>query len=172
MEKFYHKAYGGWSYEIIDEEAFEKYWWGRRPSSKEALEEWLFDPHKTQHQMMKEHGKKNIGWNIRELMKQGIIRRFQREDDDKSLKSRYKKRRSDVDIYAEILYLANEGGVGKTVFVNQANLNFKIIKKYLSNLIEEEMLKVDGRIYKTTDKGVDFLLHYEELGKLGTRGPF
>ena len=169
MEKVYNKAYGGYSYEIIDEEAYENYWLRRKPSSREAFEEWLFDPHKTQHQMMKEHGKKNIGWNMRELMKQGIIRRFQREDDDESLKARYKKRRSDVDIYAEILYLANEGGVGKTVFVNQANLNFKIIRRYLSNLIEEELLKVEGKKYETTDKGIDFLNHYEELGKLGRR---
>ena len=166
MEKIYHKAYGGWSYEIIDEDDYERYWWGKRPSSKEAFEEWLFDPHKTQHQMMKDHGKKNIGWNMRELIKQGIIRRFQREDADKSLKSRYRKRRSDLDISAEILYLANEGGVGKTVIVNQANLNFVIINRYLSNLLERELIKVDGKIYETTDKGIDFLNHYEELHKL------
>jgi len=172
MEKIYHKAYGGWSYEIIDEKSYEQYWWGKRPSSKEAFETWLFDPHKTQHQMMKEHGKKNIGWNMRELIKAEIIRRFQREDDDESLKARYKKRRSDVDIYAEILYLANEGGVKKTVLVNQINMNNTIITRYLSNLIEEELINVDGRIYETTDKGIDYLNHYEELGKLGTRGPF
>jgi len=177
MERFYHKSYGGYSYEIMDEKAYMQFWWGKRPSSKMAFEAWLSDPHKTQHQIMKEHGKQNltfsnVGYHIHELMKAGIIRRFQREDDDKSIGARPKKRRNDMDIYAEILYLANEGGVKKTLLVYQANLNFTIINRYLSNLLEQELLELDGKIYKTTDKGINFLNHYDEINKLGTRGPF
>jgi len=176
MEKIYPKSYGGYSYEIMDEKEYERFWWVKRPSSKEAFEAWLFDPHKTQHQIMKERGKKNIafsnvGYNIGELMKAGIVRRFQREDDDKSVEVRHKKRRSDMDIYAEILSLANEGGAKKTVMVYQANLNFTTIKKYLSYLLELDLLELDGQIYKTTDKGINFLNHYEEISKMGTSGP-
>jgi len=172
MEGVYHKSHSSYSYEILDEEAYEQFWWGKRPSSREALETWLTDPHKTQYQMLKEHGKKNIGWHMQGLIKAGIIRRFQREDDDKLIERRHKKRRTDMDIYAEILYLANEGGVKKTVMVYQANLNFTIIKGYLSGLVEQGLLEFDGKIYKTTDKGIEFLNHYEEIDKLGTRGPF
>lgn len=176
MERFYHKSYGGYSYEIMDEKAYERFWWGRKPSSKKAFEAWLFDPHKTQHQIMKERGRKNltfnnVRYNMQELMKAGIIRRFKREDDDKSIEARPRKRRSEMDIYAEILTLANEGGAKKTVMVYQANLNFTIINRYLKSLMERDMLELDGQIYTTTDKGNEFLNHYEEIRKMGTRGP-
>ena len=169
MERFYHKSYGGYSYEIMDEKEYERFWWGKRPSSKEALEAWLFDPHKTQHQIMKEYGKKNItfsnvGYNIRELMKAGIIRRFQREG---YVKGERKKRRGEIDILTEILYLANEGGVTKTSMVYQANLNFKIIDRFLSELLDRALIEIKDKLYETTDKGVTFLHHYEELEKLG-----
>jgi len=169
MERFYHKSYGGYSYEIMDEKEYERFWWGKRPSSKEAFEAWLFDPHKTQHQIMKEYGKKNItfsnvGYNIRELMKAGIIRRFQREDYEKGER---KKRRGEIDILTEILYLANEGGVTKTSMVYQANLNFKIIDRFLSELLDRALIEIKDKLYETTDKGVTFLHHYEELEKLG-----
>ena len=128
---------------------------------------------------MKEYGKKNItfsnvSYNISALVKSGIIRRFQREDDDKTIEARHKKRRNEMDIYAEILSLANEGGAKKTVMVYQANLNFAIINRYLSSLLERDMLELDAdsKIYETTDKGIKFLNHYEEISKLGTRGPF
>lgn len=169
MERFYPKSYGGYSYEIMDEKEYERFWWGKRPSSKEAFEAWLFDPHKTQHQIMKEYGKKNItfsnvGYNMREMMKAGIIRRFQREDYEKS---EHKKRRNEIDIFAEILYLANEGGVTKTSMVYQANLNFVIIDRFLSELLDRALIEFKDKLYETTDKGVTFLHHYEELGKLG-----
>ena len=172
MEGVYHKSFGGYSYEIMDETAYERFWWGKRPSSKEIFEVWLTDPHKTQHQILIEYGKQNVGYNVREMMKEGIIRRFQREDDDESVEVRHKKRRSDLDIYAEILTLANEGGAKKTVLVYKANLNFTIIGRHLSRLLEQELLELDGQIYKTTDKGITFLNHYEEMKKFGARGPF
>jgi len=172
MKGVYHKSFGSYSYEIIDEEAYEQFWWGKRPSSREALETWLTDPHKTQHQILLEYGKQNIGYNVRAMMKEGIVRRFKREDDDESVEVRHRKRRSDLDIYAEILYLANEGGVKKTVLVYKANLNFTIVGRHLSRLLEQELLELDGQIYKTTDKGINFLNHYEEMKKFGARGPF
>ena len=169
MERFYHKSYGGYSYEIMDEKEYERFWWGKRPSSKEAFEAWLFDPHKTQHQIMKEYGKRNItfsnvGYNIQALMKAGIIRRFQRED----YEIEHKKRRGESEIFAEILYLANEGGVTKTSMVYQANLNFRIIDRFLSELLDRALIEIKDKLYETTDRGVQFLHHYEELEKLGT----
>jgi len=177
MENVYHKSFGRYSYEIMDQGAYERFWLGKRPSSKEAFETWLFDPHKTQHQILKEHAKKNISYsnvsfNLAEMMKAGIIRRFQREDDDKFPEIGPKKRRTEMDIYAEILCLANEGGVRKSVFVFQANSNFKLITRYLSILLDRDLIEVEGKIYKTTDKGVAFLNHYEEIEKMGMRGPF
>jgi len=170
MERVYNKAYGSYSYEIMDKEAYKRFWLGKRPSSRKALEAWLSDPDKTQHQIMKEQARKNItfsnvGYNMRELMKAGIIRRFQREDDNESIPVRPKKRRNEIDIYAEILCLANEGGVRKTVMVYQANSTNKIITRYLSNLLQRELIEVDGKIYRTTDKGLDFLNHYEGITK-------
>jgi len=168
MKKVYPKSYGGFSYEIMDEVAYERYWWGRRPSSKEAFEAWLGDPDKTQHQFMIESGKHYPLRTIRELVKAEIIRRFKREGYERS---EHKKRRNEFDIFAEILYLANEGGVKKTSIVHQANLNFKIVDRFLSPLLERELIEVKDQIYETTDEGIRFLHHYEELERLGTSGP-
>ena len=166
MKKIYTKSSGGFSYEIMDEEAYERFWWGRQPSSREAFEAWLGDPNKTQHQTMIEYGKQNVGWTARELVKAGIIRRFKREDYDRSKEGkRSKKRRGEIDIFAEMLYLANEGGVTKTSMVYQANLNFTIIDRFLSELLDRALIEVKDKLYETTDKGITFLHHYEELGK-------
>jgi len=170
MQKMYPKSYGGFCYEIMDETAYERYWWGRQPSSREAFEAWLGDPNKTQHQTMIEYGKQNVGWISRELMKEGIIRQFKREDYDRSKESQHKRKRSETDIFAEILYLANEGGVKKTSIVYKANLNFKIVDRFLSDLLESGLIEVKDKIYETTDRGITFLHHYEELEKLGTLG--
>jgi len=168
MEKVYPKSYGGYSYEIMDEEAYERFWWGRKPSSREAFEAWLMDPNKTQHQLMIESGKRYPLRTMRELLKTGIIRRFKREGYEKR---EPKKRRGEFDIFAEILYLANEGGVTKTTIVYQANLNFTIVERHLSNLLERDLIEIIDELYETTDRGITFLEHYEEIEKLGTIGP-
>ena len=85
MEKFYHKSFGNYSYEIMDMKAYERFWWGKRPSSKKALEAWLSDPDKTQYQIMNEYGKGNVRTNLIKLVKEGIIIRFKRKDDASSL---------------------------------------------------------------------------------------
>ena len=82
MAKIYDKAWGSYSYEIVDEEAYERYWWGKRPSTRELFESWLKDPEKTQNAVALEHGKwpTTIWRHIHSLGRQGIIRRFKRED--------------------------------------------------------------------------------------------
>ncbi|MCW4049300.1 MAG: hypothetical protein NWE89_06130 [Candidatus Bathyarchaeota archaeon] len=88
MERFYHKSFGDYSYEIMNQVAYERFWWGKRPSSKKAFEAWLSDPDKTQYQIIKEHGRRNLRTNMFSLVKDGIIRRFQRNADDKSIYSK------------------------------------------------------------------------------------
>ena len=84
MKRFYHKSFGDYSYEIMDQKAYERFWWGKRPSSKKALEAWISDPDKTQFQIWKEYGRRNLRTNMINLVKEGIIRRFKRKDDARS----------------------------------------------------------------------------------------
>jgi predicted transcriptional regulator len=73
-------------------------------------------------------------------------------------------RRNDLDICADILQVA-KAGAKKTQIVYQANLNFKIVKKYLSRLIDTGMLldAQESRLYTTTNRGIEFLEQYTEL---------
>jgi len=73
-------------------------------------------------------------------------------------------RRNDLDICADILKVA-QTGAKKTQIVYQANLNFKIVKKYLSRLIATGLLLPanERRYYTTTRRGVDFIDQYGAL---------
>ena len=76
------------------------------------------------------------------------------------------KRRNNVDIMADILRVAR-GGAKKTWIVYRANLNFKIVKDYLSELTEKGLLAApEGlNLYRTTEKGLDFLEQYYSFRK-------
>ena len=76
------------------------------------------------------------------------------------------KRRNNVDIMADILRVAR-GGAKKTWIVYRANLNFKIVKDYLSELTEKGLLAApEGlSLYRTTEKGLDFLEQYDSFRK-------
>lgn len=72
-------------------------------------------------------------------------------------------RRNDLDICADILRVARTG-VNKTRIVYQANLNFKIVEKYLQRLVSGGLLKeTRDRRFITTDKGFAFLEQFEAL---------
>ena len=73
-------------------------------------------------------------------------------------------RRNDLDICADILKVA-QTGAKKTQIVYQANLNFKIVKKYLDRLIDNGLLdpQDESKFYLTTPRGYDFLEQYKEL---------
>ena len=73
-------------------------------------------------------------------------------------------RRNDLDICADILKVS-KAGAKKTHIVYRANLNFKIVKKYLSRLMENDFLNHGSNtgIYVTTSKGSDFLEQYARL---------
>jgi predicted transcriptional regulator len=72
-------------------------------------------------------------------------------------------RRNNLDIFADILKAAR-GGARKTRIVYQANLNFKIVEKYLRSLVLNGFLEPlkDGA-YVTSPRGLLFLQQYEEL---------
>jgi len=73
-------------------------------------------------------------------------------------------RRNGLDICADILKVS-KAGTKKTHIVYKANLNFKIVKKYLSRLIDNGFL-LDGSengIFVTTERGSDFLEQYARL---------
>lgn len=72
------------------------------------------------------------------------------------------KRRNEIDIYADVLRIA-KGGAKKTRIVYGANLNFKIIKRYLSRLMERDLLVSCDKIYSTTEIGLRFLEDYCNL---------
>ena len=61
-------------------------------------------------------------------------------------------RRNNLDIEADILDVAKQGSV-KTWIVYGANLNFKIVKKYLDGLISRGLIEQDGKLFFTTEKG-------------------
>jgi len=71
-------------------------------------------------------------------------------------------RRNDLDICADLLNVARDGA-RKTQLVYKANLNFKIIKKYISRLSEYGFLESERGRYFTTDKGNRFLVQYHEF---------
>ena len=73
-------------------------------------------------------------------------------------------RRNDLDIMADILEIARLGAK-KTWIVYKANLNFKIVKDYLANLMEKHLIEWDGKLYHTTDRGLGFLEEFRNFSK-------
>lgn len=74
-------------------------------------------------------------------------------------------RRNRFDIIMEILSIA-KGGSNKTAILYGANLNSKLIKKYIDELVEKQFLEVTEngpKRYKTTKKGLRFLKNYKDI---------
>ena len=73
-----------------------------------------------------------------------------------------------MDIIASILESA-VNGAKKTRIMYKATLNFKQLQRYLPLLIKRELIICSetskGGVYKTTEKGLDFLQKYKELRK-------
>ena len=74
--------------------------------------------------------------------------------------------RSRIDIISQILEVANGGGATKTKIVYKAFLNYSQLKEYLRVLTESDLLRydLDGRTFKTTEKGLRFLDRYSQIG--------
>ena len=77
------------------------------------------------------------------------------------------KYRSRTEIVGNILEAAN-GGATKTKIMYKSFISYNQLKEYLSILIENNLLEyINGtRIFKTTEKGFNFLKMHNEIGEL------
>lgn len=77
------------------------------------------------------------------------------------------KYRSRMDIAAAILEIAL-GGAIKTRIMYRAFLSFPQLKEYLELLLDGGLLehKPEERLYRTTEKGKQFLKMYREVGQM------
>ena len=77
------------------------------------------------------------------------------------------KYRSRTEIVAMILEAAN-GGATETKIMYKAFLSYAQLREYLSVLIENNLLEhLEGpQVYKTTEKGLNFLKMHNEIGEL------
>ncbi|HXV88279.1 MAG TPA: winged helix-turn-helix domain-containing protein [Nitrososphaeraceae archaeon] len=77
------------------------------------------------------------------------------------------KYRSRTEIVSMILEAAN-GGATKTKIMYKAFLSYAQLKEYLSVLIENNLIEyLEGsQIYKTSEKGFNFLKMHNEIGEL------
>lgn len=76
------------------------------------------------------------------------------------------RKRTYRDITAEILQIAMKGA-NKTYIVYQANLNFKLLGRYLQRLEKEGLITYNRVGVETTKKGIEYLRHFEALKGLG-----
>lgn len=75
------------------------------------------------------------------------------------------KRRSDIEISADILKVAMNGAK-KSHIVYRANLNFDVVKRYLKRLNDAGLINlpsIENRLFKTTPKGREYINQYEHL---------
>ena len=73
------------------------------------------------------------------------------------------RKRSDIEISAAILRVAR-GGARKSHIVYKANLNFKMVKKYLDRLRESGLITgpaCGSKVFRTTEKGAKYLDYFE-----------
>ncbi|HUS78716.1 MAG TPA: winged helix-turn-helix domain-containing protein [Patescibacteria group bacterium] len=71
-------------------------------------------------------------------------------------------RRNNLDICADILRVSRSGAK-KTHLVYKANLNFKIVKSYLDDLVSREFIENRGERFFITEKGSKFIERYDAL---------
>lgn len=94
-----------------------------------------------------------------------LLQEAMRDGLSKGLSRRFKKRRGRLEIIKAVLSTALEG-VCKTEIVYGANLNAGRAGKYISLLEEKGLIESHDRIYKTTEKGEEFLHVYQRIREL------
>jgi predicted transcriptional regulator len=74
--------------------------------------------------------------------------------------------RSRLDIIADILHVASQN-VKKTQIMYQANLSYKVLKRYLTQVIEASLISFEDekQCYMVTDKGREFLEVYKKYSR-------
>ena len=80
--------------------------------------------------------------------------------------SERKNNRGKIQIMGDVLALATSG-IKKTHIMYRANLSYEQVHLYLGDLIGKRLIvqdvSPDGVVYRTTEKGREFLLHYTRL---------
>ena len=81
--------------------------------------------------------------------------------------SERKNNRGKIQIMGDVLALATSG-IKKTHIMYRANLSYEQVHLYLGeligkSLITQDMSSPDGVVYRTTEKGREFLLYYTRL---------
>ena len=66
-------------------------------------------------------------------------------------------RRDKLEIIRSILLICDRGDGTKTKIVYKVNLNFKTAGVYMKWLIDRELIKKEGKIFKMTPKGSELL---------------
>jgi len=80
-----------------------------------------------------------------------------------------KRRRTRLEIIADILSLVKRKRRNITEIIYKANLNSERAKRYVNFLLSKELMEVkrkSGRSYAITARGVEFLKDYMELKEL------
>jgi predicted transcriptional regulator len=74
--------------------------------------------------------------------------------------------RGRLDIIADILHVVSENAK-KTQIMYQANLSYKVLQKYLAEIVEASLINFEDerRCYILTAKGREFLDAYQEYFK-------
>jgi predicted transcriptional regulator len=72
-----------------------------------------------------------------------------------------------LDIIADILYVVKRGNAKKTQIMYGANLSYKVLTRYLTEVVRAALIHFDGgkRCYVLTDKGMAFLERYREYSR-------
>jgi predicted transcriptional regulator len=77
-----------------------------------------------------------------------------------------KNNRGKIQIMGDVLALATSG-IKKTHIMYRANLSYEQVYLYLEELISKRLisqdLSADGVVYRTTERGREFLLYYTHL---------
>ena len=80
--------------------------------------------------------------------------------------SERKNNRGKIQIMGDVLALATSG-IKKTHIMYRANLSYEQVYLYLGDLIGKRLIvrdvSPDGVVYRTTEKGREFLAHYTRL---------
>ena len=80
--------------------------------------------------------------------------------------SERKNNRGKIQIMGDVLALGTSG-IKKTHIMYRANLSYEQVHLYLGELIGKRLITQDvspeGVVYRTTEKGREFLLHYTRL---------
>lgn len=85
---------------------------------------------------------------------------------DTEMMSERKNNRGKIQIMGDVLALATSG-IKKTHIMYKANLSYEQVHLYLGELIGRRLIaqdvSQDGIVYRTTDKGREFLVYYNRL---------